>query len=172
MITAFNNQPGIDWRHTPLSTLKYKKKAKISIGGSRAGMLHNSVELAVVSDHAIWHETAHRLDFHSGRMISGMYDSLAGICNGAAICTNPTPDGYYYRDYGRNTGYYNFPGYMLIFGRMEVAADAFAAWIYYSTKGSYPTDWISGEAEKYPPHWESIITYGALSVSAAYGYGR
>jgi hypothetical protein len=173
MILTFDNQPGLDWRDTPIATVRYRKKPKISIGGSRAGIWSNSVVLATVTERNIWHETAHRLDFGSGRLLSTTFDGLAGICNGAAICTNPTPDGLYYRDYGRNTGHFNFPGYMLVFGRMEVAADGFAAWIYHSTYGSYPANWVYGVAKNHhPPRWESIITYAALSVSAAYGDGR
>ena len=150
---------------------------------SRAPPWSNTIELGTVNERTIWHESAHRLDFEKHRQLSTEYNRLAGVSLGL-FCDMETPDGLYYRDYAWNPEVVKSRLYEVTYGRMEPFADAFAAWVFYTTKGYFPngtvnSDWRTGRAgandpnhPEWLPQWDAIITYAVLSLSTEYGYGR
>jgi hypothetical protein len=159
----------IDWGTTALANTQFRREKS----GDTQSLPWNLIRLThkTIKKEDIWHEAAHQLDWDKYRHLSNSFLSLADICQNAKICiSRTTPDGFYYRNYGWNFGLEHGAIYSILFGRMDPFADAFAAWVYESNRGQYPTGWTDGRAlePQFAPNWRYIVGYAELILRVSY----
>ena len=144
----------MDWQKTDLWNYKFQRDRKINMTSSPLKIIY----LASIDLFSIWHEAGHAVDFGTGGYLQWKYaqqseatcifipNTYRSPTTGCSIYA-ATP-GYYFREYGRNSG--TEQGYMYgqIFARADTYADAFALWVDMSNNGVVVSSVITKVTEK------------------------